>query len=58
METVLSVSAIATTMQVQYELMPMLSLVAMRQDEKEKREHTCETQNDHITKSLTPMRVS
>lgn len=49
METVLSVSAIATTMQVQYELMPMLSLVAMRQDEKEKREHTCETQNDHIT---------
>lgn len=42
-------SAIATTMQVQYELLQMFALVALRQGEKEKREHTCEQQNDHIT---------
>lgn len=33
----------------QYELMSMLALVALRQGEKEKREYTCEKQNDHIT---------
>lgn len=47
MVTVFRVSAITAVMPAQYEQLQMLSLVGLRQGERE-RKNTCELLNDHV----------